>query len=234
MSIRTSLLSAATQNRTRATTEGRAVSQVQPARQPLFNSVELTGASVPYARGEEIYGEGEAAEYIYKVISGSVRSYKVLNDGRRQICAFHLPGDVFGLEAGEQHAFSAEAICQSVVLLIKRSTVAAVAAKDTMVARQLWNITVAELQKMQDHVMLLAKNAQERVVSFLLQMAQRAPGTTEIELPMTRQDIADYLGLTIETISRTLTQLETQATIALPSSRRVLLRNRGMLDRLNA
>ena len=101
-------------------------------------------------------------------------------------------------------------------------------------SRQLWNLTAGELQKMQDHVMLLIKNAQERVASFLLQMAKRMPAANEFELPMSRQDIADYLGLTIETVSRTLTQLETQATIALPSSRRVVLRNRGFLNRLNA
>ena len=82
--------------------------------------------------------------------------------------------------------------------------------------------------------MLLIKSAQERVVSFLLQMAQRMQGTNEIELPMSRQDIADYLGLTIETVSRALTQLQARAAIALPSSRRIVLRNRGALNQLNA
>jgi CRP-like cAMP-binding protein len=187
-----------------------------------------------FARNEEIYGEGETADYIYKVVSGAVRTYKVLNDGRRQISAFHLPGDIFGLEAGDEHAFSAEAITQSTVLVVKRSAVTALAARDSDVARQLWNLTARELQRMQDHVMLLIKSAQERVASFLLQMARRIPGANEIELPMSRQDIADYLGLTIETVSRTLTQMETRATIALPSSRRIVLRNRAMLDRLNA
>jgi CRP/FNR family nitrogen fixation transcriptional regulator len=189
---------------------------------------------MPFGRNEEVYGESEPAEFIYKVISGAVRTYKILNDGRRQISAFHLPGDVFGLEAGEEHAFSAEAVCQSTVLVIKRSAVTALAEKDPAVSRQLWNLTACELQKMQDHVMLLIKSAQERVVSFLLQMARRMPATNEFELPMSRQDIADYLGLTIETVSRTLTQLETRATIGLPSSRRIVLRNRGLLDRLNA
>ena len=200
----------------------------------LGDAVQVTGSPMPFARNEEVYGEGEPAEFIYQVVSGAVRTYKVLNDGRRQICAFHLPGDIFGLEAGEDHSFSAEAVSQSTVLVIKRSTVTALAAKDAAVSRQLWNLTACELQRMQDHVMFLIKNAQERVVSFLLQMAQRMPATNEIELPMSRQDIADYLGLTIETVSRTLTQLETRATIALPSSRRIVLRNRSLLDRLNA
>ncbi len=200
----------------------------------LLGSLGLMGAPMPFGRNEEIYGEGEPAEYLYKVVKGAVRTYKVLNDGRRQISAFHLAGDVFGLEAGEEHAFSAEAISQSTVLVIKRSAVAALMARDTNVARELWSFTAFELQHVQDHVLLLIKSAEERVASFLLQMARRMRGINEIDLPMSRQDIADYLGLTIETVSRTLTQLETRATIALPSSRRVVLRNRGMLDRLNA
>jgi CRP/FNR family nitrogen fixation transcriptional regulator len=209
--------------------------QAPPAGVMSFgDTVHVTGSPMPFARNEEVYGEGEPAEFIYQVVSGAVRTYKVLNDGRRQICAFHLPGDIFGLEAGEDHSFSAEAVSQSTVLVIKRSTVTALAVRDPAVSRQLWNLTACELQKMQDHVMLLIKNAQERVVSFLLQMAQRMPVANEIELPMSRQDIADYLGLTIETVSRTLTQLETRATIALPSSRRVVLRNRSLLDRLNS
>lgn len=208
--------------------------QPAPSGLPFLDASQLMGSPMPFGRNEEVYGESEPAEFIYKVISGAVRTYKILNDGRRQISAFHFPGDVFGLEAGEEHAFSAEAVCQSTVLVIKRSTVTALAAKDPAVSRQLWNVTACELQNMQDHVMLLIKSAQERVVSFLLQMARRMPATDEFELPMSRQDIADYLGLTIETVSRTLTQLESRATIALPSSRRIVLRNRGLLNRLNA
>jgi CRP-like cAMP-binding protein len=82
--------------------------------------------------------------------------------------------------------------------------------------------------------MLLIKTAQERVAGFLLEMAARAPGANEIELPMSRQDIADYLGLTIETVSRTLTQLEKSAAIAVPTSRHIVLRNRAALTRMNA
>ena len=175
---------------------------------PFADSIHVTGSPMPFGRNEEVYGEGEPAEFIYQVISGAVRTYKILNDGRRQICAFHLPGDVFGLEAGEEHSFSAEALSQSTILVVKRSTVTKLAAKDPAVSRKLWDLTACELQKMQDHVMLLIKSAQERVASFLLQMARRMPAANEIDLPMSRQDIADYLGLTIETVSRTLTQLE--------------------------
>jgi len=178
------------------------------SRHLLFDRVDLNGVVMPFNRNVEVYGEGEPADYIYKVISGTVRTYKVLNDGRRQIGAFYLPGDMFGLESGAAHAFSAEAITSAKVMMIRRSTVAALAARDNSVAQQLLAMTGRELARVQDHLTLLIKTAQERVAGFLLEMAERAQKSTEVELPMSRQDIADYLGLTIETVSRTLTQLE--------------------------
>src|SRR6476646_8619688 len=90
------------------------------ARTPA-TSINLMGAVMPFARNAEIYGENEPAEYLYKVVSGAVRSYKVLSDGRRQIGAFYLPGDIFGLETGSEHTYSAEAINESKVLVVKRS-----------------------------------------------------------------------------------------------------------------
>ena len=200
----------------------------------LGESIELMGAAMPFARNGEIYGENEPAEYLYKVISGAVRTYKVLNDGRRQIGAFYLPGDIFGLEIGEVHSFSAEAIVECKVMLIKRSSVVTLAGRSHDVANQLWTMTAKELQRAQAHIMLLIKTAQERVAGFLLEMASRAPAGNTVELPMSRQDIADYLGLTIETVSRTLTQLENSAAISVPSSRRIVLRNQAALNRLNA
>ena len=200
----------------------------------LGESIELMGAAMPFARNGEIYGENEPAEYLYKVISGAVRTYKVLNDGRRQIGAFYLPGDIFGLEIGEVHSFSAEAIVECKVMLIKRSSVVALAGRSHDVANQLWTMTAKELQRAQAHIMLLIKTAQERVAGFLLEMASRAPAGNTVELPMSRQDIAEYLGLTIETVSRTLTQLENSAAISVPSSRRIVLRNQAALNRLNA
>ena len=192
------------------------------------------GASMSYARNAEIYGEDEPTEYLYKLVSGTVRTSKLLNDGRRQIGEFYLPGDLFGHEVGSEHSFSAEAITQVKVIVIKRSAVEALAARDNDIARQLWAMTGRELQRMQEHILLLIKTAQERVAGFLLEMAERIKSTNEVELPMSRQDIADYLGLTIETVSRTLTILENSAAIALPSSRRIVLRNRAALRRLNA
>jgi CRP-like cAMP-binding protein len=200
----------------------------------LTGSIELMGAPMSFSRNEEIYGENEPADYLYKVVSGTVRTYKVLDDGRRQIGGFYLPGDMFGLETGEDHSFSAEAISDVKVLIIKRGAVVALAGRDNEVARQLWTLTGRELQRVQHQSLLLIKSAQERVASFLLEIADRIASTDEVLLPMSRQDIADYLGLTIETVSRTLTQFEEAAMIALPTSRRVLLRNRSALVQLNA
>jgi CRP-like cAMP-binding protein len=192
------------------------------------------GASMSYARNAEIYGENEPSEYLYKLISGTVRTSKILNDGRRQIGEFYLPGDLFGHEVGSEHSFSAEAITDAKVVVIKRSAVEVLATRDNDVARQLWAMTGRELQRMQRHILLLIQSAQERVAGFLLEMAERIKSTNEVELPMSRQDIADYLGLTIETVSRTLTILENSAAIELQTSRRIVLRNRAALRRLNA
>ena len=201
----------------------------------VADAFSMLGASMRFERNTEIYGEDEPADYVYKVMSGAVRSYKLLSDGRRQIGAFHLPGDVFGLEAGDEHRFTAEAIADSVVLVAKKSAIVAHAARDGGLAQALWAVTAGDLERAQDHLLLLGrKNAHERVATFLLEMASRAAATTEIELPMSRQDIADYLGLTIETVSRTLTQLEGEAAIEIPTSRRILLRDRSALRRLNA
>jgi CRP/FNR family transcriptional regulator, nitrogen fixation regulation protein len=200
----------------------------------LALSVAQMGAPMLYARNTEIFGEGEEAEYVYQVVSGAVRTYKILNDGRRQIGSFYLPGDVFGLEIGDEHELSAEAICNSTISVIKRSSLTGLAGRDNGVAQALWSLTARELQRAQKHVLLLVRTAQERVASFLLEMADRTAAVGSVELPMSRQDIADYLGLTIETVSRTLTLLEGQAAIALPSARCVQLTNVRQLRRLDS
>jgi CRP/FNR family transcriptional regulator, nitrogen fixation regulation protein len=197
------------------------------------DAMEMIGASMNFKRNAEIYGENEPADYLYKVVAGTVRAYKVLADGRRQIGAFYVAGDVFGLENGQLHTFSAEAVSDCKVLVVKRSALIALAARDSDVARQLWTITARELQRAQNHFLALIKTAEERVVGFLLDIAARVSGDNQFDLPMSRQDIADYLGLTIETVSRTMTNLENAAAIELPSSRRVVLRNRATLGRLN-
>jgi CRP/FNR family transcriptional regulator, nitrogen fixation regulation protein len=194
----------------------------------------LMGAPMRFGRNIEIYGEDEPAEYFYQVISGAVRTYRMLDDGRRQIGAFHLPGDLFGVESGDVHLWSAEAINDAQVLVVKRSAVMARAEHEKDLAKQLWTLTVRELQRMQEHSMVLIKSAEERVAGFLLEMAARGGAGAAVELAMSRQDIADYLGLTIETVSRTFTQFVQSGTIALESSRRVVFRNRAALSRLNS
>jgi len=197
---------------------------------PLEQSMQLMGVMMTYRRDSEIFGENEPADYLYKMVSGSVRIYKIVGDGRRQINGFYLPGDIFGLEFGEEHTLSAEAISDAKVLVVKRSALNALAARDPSIAQQLFALTGRELHRAQDRILLLIKDARERVASFLLEMADRAAQSNTIELPMSRQDIADYLGLTIETVSRTLSSLETAAAIEVSaSSRRILLRNRAAL-----
>jgi CRP/FNR family transcriptional regulator, nitrogen fixation regulation protein len=199
----------------------------------LSDSINLMGATIPYSRNAEIFGENEPADYLYKVVKGAVRTYKVLADGRRQIGAFYLPGDVFGLETDDLHTFSAEAIRDTKILVVKRSNLMALAARDNEVARELWSMMGQELRRVQEHTLVLIKTAKERVVGFLLEMTERVPSGNHIELPMTRQDIADYLGLTMETVSRTLGDLESDASIELASARRIVLHDRGALGRLN-
>lgn len=202
----------------------------RPDRSDLGQSMALMGARMSFPKNAEIYGEGEPADYLYQVVSGTVRTSTILADGRRQIGGFYAPGDIFGLEVGEEHAFSAEATTDVTVLLVRRSAVMAMAERDGDVARQLWGATARELTRAQRRMLLLIKSAQERVIGFLLEMAAQSPGGNAIELPMTRQDIADYLGLTIETVSRTLTALQGTALIKLAGARRIVLRNPAALQ----
>jgi CRP/FNR family transcriptional regulator, nitrogen fixation regulation protein len=199
----------------------------------LSQSMQLIGALMTFPRNTEIFGENEPVEYAYKVVSGAVRTYKILSDGRRQVGGFYLPGDFFGLQFADEHILSAEAIVDTKVLVVKRSALAALAGSDAAIGKELLDLTSRELRRMQNRVLLLVKSAQERVASFLVEMAERGCANTIVELPMPRQDIADYLGVTIETVSRTLTCLEISGAIEVPSSRRIVLRNRAALNRLN-
>jgi CRP/FNR family transcriptional regulator, nitrogen fixation regulation protein len=199
-----------------------------------FGSLELMGSQMTFGPNEEIFGENEPAERVYKVTKGAVRTYKILCDGRRQIGAFYFPGDIFGLEIGKEHQFSAEAIDKVTVLVIRSGAVVSLAERDSKAARELWAFTARELHRVREHMMLMVKSAHQRVACFLLEMSERLSDGEAIKLPMSRQDIADYLGLTIETVSRTLTQLVSDRTIGLPSSRRIVLRNRSVLHELNS
>jgi CRP/FNR family transcriptional regulator, nitrogen fixation regulation protein len=189
-----------------------------------------------YRKGTEIYGEKEPADYVYQVTAGAVRSYKLLSDGRRQIGAFHLVGDVFGLENGNFHRFTAEAIVDTSVRLIKRSSLERVAEVDVGITHDLLYMTTDNLQHAEDHMLLLGrKTSLERVVAFLLEMDRRLTAAGVLALPMCRRDIADYLGLTLETVSRALSKLHEDGILGFlgTNQRQIILLDRQQLADLN-
>src|SRR5947209_2440981 len=183
-----------------------------------------------------IYGESEPADYIYQVIDGAVRSYKLLSDGRRQIGAFHLVGDIFGLENGAVHRFTAEAIVDTTVRLMKRRSLEHVAETDVLIALDLLNMTTSNLQHAEDHMLLLGrKTSLERVAAFLTEMDRRLTAAGVMALPMSRRDIADYLGLTLETVSRVLSRLHELGVLGFigNNQRQIMLLDRRQLAGLD-
>ena len=167
-----------------------------------------SGVRRAFAKGDELFGEGDTAEFFYKVVSGTVRTCKLLSDGRRQVDAFHLPGDIFGLENGDEHRFTAEAVDDVVALAYRRSRFTSLVHDDPSFGDQLMSAMIQSLDRAHDHMVLLGrKTAQEKIATFLLDMSSRLAKGDRFDLPMQRTDIADHLGLTIETVSRTLTQM---------------------------
>jgi CRP/FNR family nitrogen fixation transcriptional regulator len=214
-----------------------------PSNRPRFlgelgslSQAEIILSEFKYRRGAEIFGESEPAEYVYQVVDGSVRSYKLLSDGRRQIGAFHLIGDIFGLEHGGVHRFTAEAIVDTTVRLVKRVSLSNVAETDASLARDLLNMTAINLKHAEDHMLLLGrKTSLERVAAFLLEMDCRLTAAGVMALPMCRRDIADYLGLTLETVSRALSTLHEQGILGFlgQTQRQIVLLDRPKLAELD-
>jgi CRP/FNR family nitrogen fixation transcriptional regulator len=189
-----------------------------------------------YCRGAEIYGEAEPADYIYQVVNGAVRSYRLLSDGRRQIGAFHLRGDIFGLENGPAHRFTTEAIVETTVRLMKRCSLEHVAEADVHVALDLLTMTTSNLQHAEDLMLLLGrKTSLERVAAFLVEMDRRLSAANVMALPMCRRDIADYLGLTLETVSRALSHLHSIGVLGFigQTQRQIVLLDRERLADVN-
>lgn len=173
-------------------------------------------ATTFFPAGKEIYAQGEACGSIYKVEFGGVRVYRLLSDGRRQISAFHLAGETFGFEADTIHHFFAEALCASGLRILRSRSV-----QDDL-AIDLLPMALQGLVRAQEHLLVLGRqNSVERVAAFLLEMSERQGGLAQIELPMSRIDIADYLGLTIETVSRMFSKLRQKGIIRLPTLRSV-------------
>jgi CRP/FNR family nitrogen fixation transcriptional regulator len=199
----------------------------------------MAGKRLSFGRGKELFAEGDTAEYFYKVVSGTVRTAKLLSDGRRQIDAFHLAGDIFGLENGEEHRFTAEAVDEVVVEAFRKSRFASLMHDNPTFGDQVMSSMLASLERAHEHMVLLGrKTAQEKIATFLLDMAGRLGrgGQAErFELPMQRTDIADHLGLTIETVSRTLTQMVRDGLIKLATTgRTIVLADKAGLQQLNA
>jgi CRP/FNR family nitrogen fixation transcriptional regulator len=168
----------------------------------------LTCSAYRYRAGTEIFGEGEDAEYVYQITAGAVRTHKLLSDGRRQINAFHLTGDMFGFENGTTHRFTAEAIVETQVRIIKRASVLDTSENRADGTKRLLELVTQNLQHAEDHMLLLGrKTALERVAAFLVEMHDRQGHPKQMILPMNRRDIADYLGITLETVSRALSAL---------------------------
>jgi CRP/FNR family nitrogen fixation transcriptional regulator len=193
------------------------------------------GSVIQVPEGREIFAEGGQTEAFCKVVSGVVRVCKFLNDGRRQIEAFHVAGDVFGFELGADRQLSAEAVSDCTLVSYRRRSVEVLAQKDETVVRQMLHYAMQNLSQAQGHSLLLGRRgAAEKVAVFLLDWAARSDQSDEIHLAMSRQDIADYLGLTIETVSRSLSQFERDGVIALSSARHLRILDTEALENLAA
>ncbi|MGZ3375093.1 MAG: helix-turn-helix domain-containing protein [Phenylobacterium sp.] len=199
----------------------------------LSAAFDRLGTRVFVSRDTEVYGQDDEADRFYRVISGVVRTSRLTADGRRQVGDFYYTGEVFGLEPGPDHRFAAEALTDCEVQVVRRTAVRAFAG-DAEVDRAILEATRLEMERLQEHVMLLGrKGARERVATFLMGIAQRQ-ADEQCDLPMGRQDMADYLGLTIETVSRMLTQLQGDSIVAFCNTRRFEIRKWGALEALAA
>jgi CRP/FNR family nitrogen fixation transcriptional regulator len=197
----------------------------------LIAVMDRLGSKHAFVRDEEIYAQGEEVEHLYRVVSGVVRTIRLAADGRRQVGDFYQPGDLFGLEVGPDHQFSAEALTDCEVQMVRRTSVRALAG-DAELDRAILEATRRELQRAQDHVLLLGRrSARERVAAFLASLAD-GKARDGVEMPMGRQDMADYLGLTIETVSRMLTQLQQDAVVEFPTFRRFRVTSWNALEAL--
>jgi CRP/FNR family transcriptional regulator, nitrogen fixation regulation protein len=196
--------------------------------------IDSFAALTRYFSGQIIYDEGTAVECWYRIASGIARRFNVRADGRRQIVDLLLPGDVFGFGARGRHAFAAEAIRDgTVVNRYPRARLETVAATDPRVACMLREMALEETRRLQDLILILGQTtAQQKVGAFLAHLADRLAGrpADQLNLPISRYDIADYLALSVETVSRALTALRGNGAIALAGPRRVSIVSRDLLN----
>jgi CRP-like cAMP-binding protein len=195
-------------------------------------ALEELGISITVPKNAELWAQGESTPYAYRIVSGSVRLVKLMPDGRRQITDFLTAGEWLGFEGPAEHDYAAEAIVGSVVRRYPRRHVDALVAQDIGLARWRLELMSNTLCQAQDRMLTLGRRtAAERLAVFLLDMSARAPAGQggEVTLPMSRADIGDYLGLRLETVSRTMAQMQRSGAIRL-SSAGFSVRNRGALD----
>lgn len=197
-----------------------------PLRQHSVNTARRPRPLSFYEQGEEIYAQGEPSGVLFKIEYGAVRLYRLLTDGRRQVVAFHIEGDVFGLEAWECRSFYAEAIAPSWVVKIERN--------DEGLAREvIASLALHGMIRAQEHLLVVGRqSAAEKIAVFLLDLHTRQGGSGIIDLPMSRTDIGDYLGLTVETVSRNISKLRDSGVIRLKNARCVIIEKMGLLRRL--
>ncbi|MEJ0095103.1 MAG: helix-turn-helix domain-containing protein [Methylocella sp.] len=186
-----------------------------PGLESLFNRQPVE----KFDAGAGILWEGDAATHIFEVVEGVLRVFRILSDGRRVITGFLYPGDILGVSLKDRYLYSAEAVVRTKVRRIARNRFQEEMARSPELRPQLFARLCDEMAAAQDQMVLLArKNAEERVCSLLLRIARRAQNGRQIapviEIPMSRLDMADYLGLTIETVSRTMSKLANRGMIA--------------------
>jgi len=192
------------------------------------------GTIAHFSRNHMIFAEGDTADYSYKVLAGAVRLSKMMSDGRRQIAEFALPGDFFGINWLDDHAVSAEALNDVTLVCYSRGRLDRLCDENHDVREEIFSNLRHDLWAAQNHLVILGRqSALERVASFFVHLARRSRSTdkNKIEIPMTRQDIADYLGLTIETVCRMLTKLKISGTIDIPDRHTIVVRNMAALKR---
>jgi CRP/FNR family nitrogen fixation transcriptional regulator len=192
---------------------------------------EQLGSRRSFAHDEEIYAEGDRADCWFRVTSGTVRICKLMADGRRHIAEFYYPGDCFGLDEIAERAFAAEAVGEVTVMRFTRAATERLIDERPELARRMCNMTLRNLAHAQTRLFLLGRmTAVERVATFLLELAERRDAHRVLQVPMSRYDIADYLGLTIETVCRVLSALKRDGAIAISNPHRIEICDRDALE----
>jgi CRP/FNR family transcriptional regulator, nitrogen fixation regulation protein len=188
------------------------------------------GTRLRFARDQEIYAEGEPGGAWFRVVSGTVRVTKLLADGRRHVAEFCFAGDTFGFERAVERGFSAEAVTEVTLLRLPFAATEQLAEENPAFAHHLRDEMLKNLDAAQHRLFRLGRmTAAERVASFLIDLADRDDARRRIEVPMSRYDIADHLGLTVETVCRALSDFKRRGLIAGANAHRIELRDRRAL-----